>query len=134
MAGANVGTCVTGLIASIGRSREALRLAVALLLFRLVSALLVLPFGDRFNRLVAYLCGIDRASIKGDHVSLMLATSHTVFNLIFALATLPFCHKGVAFIRWLIPPSDVELKGMSLAATRQARGASRGSGTERMRR
>ena len=109
MLGANVGTCVTGLLASIGRSREALRLALALLLFRLVSALLLLPFGEQFSTLVASLCKLDRTSSNPDDVSMMLATAHTTFNLIFALAVLPFCHHGVTLIRWLVPATVKEL-------------------------
>lgn len=109
MLGANVGTCVTGLLASIGRSREALRLAVALLLFRLVSALTLLPFSDNFNRLVAAVCRVDIASTDPDNITLMLATSHTLFNLLFSLAVLPFCHHGVWLIRRIIPATPEEL-------------------------
>ena len=39
---------------------QAPRLALALLLFRLVSALLLLPFGEQFSTLVASLCKLDR--------------------------------------------------------------------------
>jgi phosphate:Na+ symporter len=112
MLGANVGTCVTGLLASIGRSREALRLAMALLLFRLTSSLVLLPFGGPFSKLVARACQLDDTSTRPSDVTLMLASSHTLFNLIFALGALPFCHLGVPIIRGLIPLTPEEIAHM----------------------
>ena len=82
---------------------------MALLLFRLVSALVLLPFGDKFNRLVAAVCRVDMASRDPDNITLMLATSHTLFNLCFSVAVLPFCHHGVFLIRRIIPLTAHEL-------------------------
>ena len=123
MLGANVGTCVTGLLASIGRSREALRLAVALLLFRLVSAVLLLPFGGQFNRLVARVCSVDYSSSKPSEITLMLASSHTLFNLIFALGALPFCHHGVTIVRRILPLTPQEIDMMDKNMRKQAQEA-----------
>ena len=132
MLGANVGTCVTGLLAAIGRSREALRLAMALLLFRLTSALLLLPFGGQFSKLVARACKVDYASSQPSDITLMLASSHTLFNLIFALGALPFCHLGVPMIRRLIPmtPEEIALKDknqalLAIEAKKAAKNAAR---------
>lgn len=123
MLGANVGTCVTGLLAAIGRSREALRLAVALLLFRLASAILVLPFGTQFNALVASACRVQMHSKNPKDITMMLATSHTLFNLIFALGVLPVCHHGVTIIRKIIPPTPAELLKDEHKAARRAKEA-----------
>ena len=123
MLGANVGTCVTGLLAAIGRSREALRLAVALLLFRLVSAILVLPFSTQFNALVASVCRVQIKSKQPEDITMMLATSHTLFNLIFALGVLPVCHHGVTIIRRIIPPTPAEIFRDEQKAAKKAKEA-----------
>ena len=51
--GANIGTCATALMAAVGASAEAKRVAVAHIAFKLLGAALVFPFIDPFTALVA---------------------------------------------------------------------------------
>jgi len=103
MLGANVGTCVTGLLASIGQSREALRLAVALLLVRVVASVAILPVHALFKASVAQLCGIDASSRDAGDITMFLAASHTVFNIVLSAAALPFTRQWAQVIRMLLP-------------------------------
>ncbi|EKX47528.1 hypothetical protein GUITHDRAFT_137312 [Guillardia theta CCMP2712] len=113
MLGANVGTCVTGLLAAIGKSRDALRLAVALFLFRLVSALFMLPFVHPFSRLVCYTCSISPHSSAPGDVTIFLASSHTIFNLVLSVFVLPFTDQWALLIRWLIPDNFRDVDGLT---------------------
>eukprot|EP00293_Proteomonas_sulcata_P019830 CAMPEP_0184305638 /NCGR_PEP_ID=MMETSP1049-20130417/14862_1 /TAXON_ID=77928 /ORGANISM="Proteomonas sulcata, Strain CCMP704" /LENGTH=167 /DNA_ID=CAMNT_0026617745 /DNA_START=243 /DNA_END=746 /DNA_ORIENTATION=+ len=103
MLGANVGTCVTGMLAAIGQTREAVRLAVALLLVRIVATAMVLPLQDYFNDLVAMLCGVSATSTDPAEVTIFLATSHTVFNCILAFSAMPFTSQWAAVVRMILP-------------------------------
>jgi len=113
MLGANVGTCVTGLLAAIGQSRDALRLASVLMLIRILASLVVLPFHHQFSAFVRFLIRMPRKSKTPAKVTLFLATSHTVFNFLMALAVLPFTHQFARMIRVLIPdvPSKAHRPG-----------------------
>jgi len=104
MLGANVGTCVTGMLASIGQPTDGVRLAVALLLFRAAGVILLYPFLPVFIKFVCMLCKIDstKKSTPAD-VTLFLAWSHTCFNLVLSMGALPFTHLWTDFIRYLIP-------------------------------
>lgn len=78
--GSNVGTVVTTLIASLGRSRASKATALGDFLFNLVGVLLILPVFPFFLGLVGSL-----SMYPGRQV----AHAHTLFNIITALATLP---------------------------------------------
>lgn len=52
MLGANVGTCVTGMLASIGQPVNGVRLAVSLILFRAAGVTILFPFLPQFIKLV----------------------------------------------------------------------------------
>lgn len=79
--GSNVGTVVTTLLASIGRSQASRATALADLLFNLGGVLLILPFYSAFLRLVGLLSG---------DIARQVAHAHTLFNVITALLALPF--------------------------------------------
>jgi phosphate:Na+ symporter len=79
--GANIGTCVTALTASLGSSTEARRVAVAHVGFKLLGVAIVLPFLDPFVTLVAA-SAVDPAR--------QIANAHTFFNVAISLVFLPF--------------------------------------------
>ncbi len=78
--GANVGTCVTALLASIGSSVMARRAAVVHLLFNVIGVVLFLPFVGGFEAVVRNL---------GSDVTRQIANAHTAFNITTTLALLP---------------------------------------------
>ena len=104
--GANIGTCVTAILASIGSSRTAKKAAAAHLMFNVVGsvvAMLVLPW---FTKLVYAITPIDGFG----H---LIANAHTSFNLINTLlwvGFVPFMEKAVNV---LVPGRDRDLPQMA---------------------
>lgn len=79
--GANLGTTVTALVASIGMSVGAYKAALAHFLFNLIGVAVLLPFLSPFNALIASLGG------GLDH---QVANMHLVFNILSAVVFLIF--------------------------------------------
>lgn len=90
--GANVGTCVTALLASIGASREAKQTAFAHLWLNVAGAISFLPF---VGPLIA-LCGMISAA-----PAVQIAHFGLLFNTVTSLALLPFADRyGALIARW----------------------------------
>lgn len=92
--GANVGTSVTALLASIGKPREAFRAAVAHLVFNAGGVLLVLPFVSQLARLVGDIGGGTAREI---------ANAHTIFNISAALLFIGFVPQFARLVERLVP-------------------------------
>jgi phosphate:Na+ symporter len=92
--GANIGTCVTALTASIGAGAEAKRVAVAHIAFKLLGVALVFPFVGPFTAVVAS-TAVDPAR--------QIANAHTLFNIGISLAFLPFTPLAARAIEALVP-------------------------------
>ena len=92
--GANIGTCVTALMASIGTTAEAKRVAVAHIAFKLLGVALIFPFIDPFASLIA-LTAADPAR--------QVANAHTFFNIGMGLAFLPLAPVAASLIEALVP-------------------------------
>lgn len=92
--GANLGTCSTALVSSLGTSPEARRVAIAHTIIKSVGVLAVLPFVHPLAGLVA---------ITGADVPRQLANFHTLFNLALAIAFLPFTGPFADLITRLVP-------------------------------
>jgi len=95
--GANVGTSFTAVLSSLGSSREAQRVAIAHLLFKVVGVLLFLPFVNQFAHLMVLITG----SIAGQ-----VANVHTFFNLTIAFLFLPFTEQFAAFLNRIRPDEE----------------------------
>ncbi len=98
--GANIGTTVSALMASIGSSIEGKRLAVAHLIFNALTALIALVFIKQFIEAVDFLSLY--LGIANDNYTLKLALFHTLFNLVGVVTLLPFIHQLVAFLEKFI--------------------------------
>lgn len=79
--GANIGTCVTGFIASFRLSAGARQASVAQILINVTGVLLFIPFLQPFARLVA---------LTSDSLPRQIANAHTVFNIVVSVALFPF--------------------------------------------
>jgi len=83
--GANIGTCVTALLASIGRPREALRAAVVHVLFNVLGVLIWLAFIDELASVVAWVSptaeGLAGQAKLGSETPRQIANAHTIFNI-----------------------------------------------------
>ncbi len=107
--GANIGTCVTAGLAAIGKSRAAVRVAVAHVLIKVLGVAIMLPFVPAFAELIVKISpqaddGImTTVNAMSEVVPRQVANAHTVFNVGIALIFLPFTGWLAAFIERLLP-------------------------------
>jgi phosphate:Na+ symporter len=109
--GANIGTCATAGLACIGKPREAIRVAVAHVTFKIIGVLLIIwfipPFAD-FVRLISPasegLTGIDKLAADTPR---QVANAHTLFNVGIAFLFLPFTNQFARFCEWVVPDKPV---------------------------
>lgn len=117
--GANMGTCVTALLASIGKSREAVRVALVHVLFNLFGAIFWLMF---LSYLVDWVLWISPESSHpleefklAEEVPRQVANAHTLFNLANTAILLPFAGVIAKLCEWLIPSRrDYDDRGRKL--------------------
>ncbi|MBI1736370.1 MAG: Na/Pi cotransporter family protein [Candidatus Rokubacteria bacterium] len=92
--GANIGTCATALMAAVGASAEAKRVAVAHIAFKVLGAATVFPFIDPFTSLIA---------MTASDPARQIANAHTFFNIGISLLFLPFTPWAARTIEALVP-------------------------------
>ncbi len=99
--GANIGTSVTALLASIGKPREALRAGIAHALFNAGGVLLWLPLIGLLESVVSDLGGGTAREV---------ANAHTIFNLANALLVVGFVPAFARLVERIVPdrPDDAE--------------------------
>jgi phosphate:Na+ symporter len=104
--GANIGTCITAGLASIGTSREAKRVALAHVIFKIAGVLLFvfwIPWFADLIRMIAV--RFDSGTAR------QIANAHTIFNVALALIFLPFTNHFSRLVVKILPhqekPKDV---------------------------
>ncbi len=102
--GANIGTTVTAAIGAIASNKNGKRLAVAHLIFNMVTALFAVVFLYQLKDLVDKLAPIF--SISETDVAMKLALFHTLFNVIGVLLVSPFTKQLVRFLQTLFNPKE----------------------------
>jgi phosphate:Na+ symporter len=96
--GANIGTCITAGLASIGMSREAKRVALAHVLFKIAGVLLFIFWIPSFADIIRSL-----AVTFGADIARQIANAHTIFNVSLGLVFLPFTAIFAGLILRLLP-------------------------------
>jgi phosphate:Na+ symporter len=99
MLGANIGTCITGLLASIKSSLAAKRLAVAQLLFNFLGVAL-------FFFLISPLSQV--AQWTSSELARQIANAHTIFNILVVLIMLPLVGFLTSLVKKIIPGQSLE--------------------------
>ena len=114
--GANIGTCVTALLAAIGKTREALRAALVHVLFNIAGVLVWLGFIDHLATLVALLSpvhgelrGIERLAAETPR---QIANAHTIFNVANTAIFIWFTPQVARLVEWLIPDRPLDEEGI----------------------
>ena len=105
MLGANVGTCATSLLASIGAPLEAKRVAAVHALVKVSGVLIVVPLIEPFTWLVA------QTAPDAPH---QIAMGHTFFNVGLSLMFLPLAGPVAAFIKRILPENPAEEVGFQI--------------------
>ena len=99
--GANIGTTITAILGSMSSNVQGKRLAVAHLIFNVVTGAIAIAF------IYQIAWGVDWVSmtvgISADDYTLKLAVFHTIFNTIGILAMLPFTARLVDFLTSFMP-------------------------------
>ncbi|MGD8587669.1 MAG: Na/Pi cotransporter family protein [Chromatiales bacterium] len=118
--GANIGTCMTAILASIGKPREAVRAAVVHVLFNVAGVLLWLGLLNQLAEFVTWispshteLTGVDRLAAETPR---QIANAHTIFNLANTLIFIGFTTQIARLVEWLIPDSELEEEGLAVSA------------------
>jgi phosphate:Na+ symporter len=110
--GANIGTCVTAVLAAIGKPTEARRAAVVHVLFNVAGVLLWLPFIDRLAEFVRWISpahpDIDLVRRMAAETPRQIANAHTTFNIVNTLIFLPFTGAIAALVQRVVPDRPVE--------------------------
>jgi len=118
--GANIGTCVTALLASIGKPREAVRAAVVHIFFNVAGVLLWVMFIPQLAELVTMISpshpelgGIARL---GAETPRQIANAHTIFNIANTLIFIGFTTQIARLVEKIIPEGDLEEAGLTIRA------------------
>lgn len=98
--GANIGTCITAVLASIGGTLTAKRTAVAHVLFNTIGVIVFTILLGPFTKLVALTSGV---------VSRQVANAHTIFNIATTVLIFPFLAPFVSFVQKIVPGTEVVL-------------------------
>ncbi len=106
--GANIGTCITAMLASINAGRNARRVALAHTMFKVLGVALALLFIPVLAKLIQNISPggvIDTADQEAlaRYIPRQIANAHTVFNVSLTLIFLPFTAVFARFITWLLP-------------------------------
>jgi phosphate:Na+ symporter len=92
--GANVGTCITSVIAAIGQSRAAKQVALAHVVLNIAGVLAFIPFLHPFSMLVTWM---------SPNASQQIANAHTIFNLTCTILVWPVTAKFASWIERMLP-------------------------------
>lgn len=105
--GANIGTCVTALLAAIGKPREAVRAALVHVMFKVVGVALWIGFIPQFAELITWLSP-TAADLSGSaklaaDTPRQIANAHTLFNVVNAFVFLPFAGLVTVLAERMVP-------------------------------
>lgn len=110
--GANVGTCVTALLASIGKPREAHRAALLHVLFNLLGVLVWLPFigylADFVARISPATEALSGAARLAAETPRQIANAHTIFNVANTVIFVGFATQFARFVEYMVPDRPIE--------------------------
>ena len=95
--GANIGTCVTALLAGLNASREAKRVAIAHVTFNVIGVALFCFWIPTFAEMVAQ---------TSDNVPRQIANAHTFFNILATVVFIPFTANIASLIIRFFPDKE----------------------------
>ena len=95
--GAELGTCADTLVATVGRSRPAIRTGIFHLVFNLITIILGVIFLSAFTKLVLWISGNASISQK-------VANAHMLFNTLGVVIMIPLVPLMERLMKKLVPP------------------------------
>ena len=124
--GANIGTCITATLASLGASREAKRVAAAHTLFKVGGILIFVWFIGPLAELVRMIspdapAGLTGMAANAAIVPRQIANTHTLFNVAVTIIFFPLVSLMARLVEWLLPDKsegvEAEASGAPVWAT-----------------
>lgn len=111
--GANIGTCITALLAALGKPRDAVRAAVVHILFNVIGVAIwvgfigyLAAFVEMFSPAASTLQGVERLAAETPR---QIANAHTLFNVANTILFLPFTVLLSKLVVRLVPDRpDIE--------------------------
>jgi phosphate:Na+ symporter len=108
--GANIGTCVTAILAAIGKPVAARQAAAAHIVFNIVGVLIWLPFIDFLAQLSSSVSpaypGLDGAARMAKEVPRQIANAHTIFNVANTVLFIWFTGALARLVQRLVPEKE----------------------------
>jgi phosphate:Na+ symporter len=105
--GSNVGTCATAMLASIGKPTEAVRAAVAHVVFNVAGVVLWVGLIHYLADLVTWMSPsypeLEGAARSAKEVPRQIANAHTSFNVINTFLFIGFTTQLARLVEWLVP-------------------------------
>ena len=113
--GANIGTCVTAILAALGKPVAARQAATAHIVFNILGVLIWLPFIDLLAQLSTTISPshpeLDGAARMAEEVPRQIANAHTIFNVANTVLFIWFTGVLAKLVQRLVPDrKEVELE------------------------
>ena len=110
--GANIGTCVTAMLASIGKPREAVRAALVHVFFNVAGVLVWLAFIPNLAEIVMLISPVsadlpEAARLAAD-TPRQIANAHTIFNIANTVLFIGFVGVFASVVEKLVPDKPLE--------------------------
>jgi phosphate:Na+ symporter len=102
--GANIGTCITAGLASINTSRDAKRVALAHVIFKIAGVMIFMFWIPTFAGLIRSL-----SFNFGTDIARQIANAHTIFNVGLALIFIPFTALFSRLLVWILPDKEEDI-------------------------
>jgi phosphate:Na+ symporter len=116
--GANVGTCITAVLAALGKPREAVRAATVHVIFNIAGVLLWLLFIPQLADMVTMispshpeLSGLDRLAAETPR---QIANAHTIFNIANTIIFIGFTTYIAKFVEKILPDKIMEAEELEI--------------------
>ena len=112
--GSNLGTAVTAILASIGSSREGLKVGIAMSIVKLVGILIMVWWIPSFVELVELISPKANPDILTDTQAVatvlprQIANAHTLFSVFLAFSFLPFTNLLARLVDAIVPADKME--------------------------
>ena len=102
--GSNIGTTFTAILGSIASNFAGKRIALAHLIFNIITAIVALTFLSPISSLVDIIC--NGIGIADDNYTLKLAMFHSVFNVLGVALMTPWINKLIRFLEYAIKEKE----------------------------
>ena len=107
--GANIGTCITGVLASAGMQRAAKRVALAQVLFNVTGVLIFFPFISQFAEFIRIISPSAGGRFALE-VPRQIANAHSLLNIFMSFFILPFLVPFDRLLYRLLPDDPQETR------------------------